>query len=145
VILTSVKHYVPNKEDVEAILVTRDTIEEAAKWCGGEIRTDQSGFIEVTYLAIPSLTGPAEVRMSMYLIKRRDGKFDVARKEEFEAEYHVVSRRQDGIVFPRTTPATRGGSITNTNYTQDQTTQPAVARAVDEYVGPYGSGVKFGE
>lgn len=101
---SNIKRYKPNEPDVEAIQITKETLQEAARWCGGEVRSEDV----FSYVAIPSLEpGPIEARIGSYLVRRPDGKFDVVYEAEFNKKYHVIGQRQDGV-------AMRGGLINDT-------------------------------
>lgn len=112
---SNIKKYAPNAETVEGIEITEDTLEEAARWCGGEVRSEAkaSDHTDVyKYVAIPSLTGPFEARIGSFLIKfPSTGKFDVVHPASFKQDYHVVGMRQDGVHM-------RGGLINETPITR---------------------------
>lgn len=108
----TIKDYAKSPDPVKAIkLEDVKDLEEAAKWCGGEVSEYQfhDGLDKV--LLYPTIHGGGKARIGHYLVKNRDtGRFQVMNAEEFEIDYHEVGKRQDGISY-RDHPAARTGFI----------------------------------
>lgn len=106
------ERWVPKEDAFEAVRLTRENLEEAAKWCGGEIgtRTHPVSIDDAydTVLRFPTLDGPEEAAIGDYLIRKSDGKFDFWPESAMLAKYKKVGLRQDGW---QTKPGMRGGSI----------------------------------
>lgn len=104
----TIKRYSTTPEVVEAARVTTSNLEELARWCGGDVREDQSHDVGVfKYVLVPSIGGALWAKLGWWLVKHLDtGRFDVKSEKEFEA-FHLVGLRDQDKPHPRT-----GGSIT---------------------------------
>lgn len=96
-----IKRYAPSAEPVEAILLNDSNLEEAAKWCGGEVKqlSNPESLDEAWDRAVlvPGIPSAFTAKIGWYLVKGRDNKFRIWLKEHFEREYHEVGKRQDGF------------------------------------------------
>lgn len=107
------ERWVPRDGGFDAVKITRENLEEAAKWCGGEIGTrskptDLNSAYD-TVLRFPTLEGPEEAAIGDYLIRKDDGKFDFWPESAMLAKYKKVGQRQDGLQTGVIKTAMRGG------------------------------------
>jgi len=84
---------------IEAMLVTPDTVQDAAKWCGGRVVSEAkpSDPTDVyTALDVPTLNGAMRVQTyhgGEYLVRSDDGSFRVEGKEDFESNWQGTVTR----------------------------------------------------
>lgn len=109
----AIKSYQTTPERVEAILLSKDNLDEAALWCGGQAGSTvkASDPSDVAYhVTVPSLHTPFYVHVGEYLVKHLDtGRFSSMSRAEFEKKgFHEVGLRQDGPQLPT---KYRGGSV----------------------------------
>jgi hypothetical protein len=79
---------------VMAMRVTPETVEDAAKWCGGEVVRDEKpsepSDVRISLL-VPSLPSPFSVEATLnggdYLVRGEDGRFACWAPAAFEAEW----------------------------------------------------------
>ena len=96
------KHYRKKPEFVEAVHVTKDNLEEVARWCGGRAfgeakASDPTDVYVGVYL--PTMEGPVAVGTDAYIFRDSfDGSFKVLGEAEFEREYQLSTR--DGSPVP---------------------------------------------
>lgn len=87
-------------ERVEALLLTENNLDEAAKWCGGVPNdsgkpSDPSDIYKS--VKVPSLTGVFNVSVGEYLVRDLEtGRFSGKTKAGFESRFHKVGVRHDG-------------------------------------------------
>lgn len=87
--------YIEEYESIPVLLsaaqISEANIHTLATWCGGDVKTTQSGTL---YLIVPS-TNPAESRggaVGMFLAREeKSGKFKVYDQDEFEQEFRPAS------------------------------------------------------
>lgn len=107
---SNIKTYAPNEQSILAILVTRATADEAARWCGGDVRQEAkpSDPDDVYfYVRVPTLNGILKAGAGTYVVRQGDGRFAIMDETTLKAKYHEVGLRQDGFKVPR------GGIIQN--------------------------------
>lgn len=90
----NVKAYKPSGlENVEAMLVSEETAEDAANWCGGEVGADvKPGDPEdiFNYVLVPTLGGVIKVRFGDYLIQDYRGRYTSMPAEIFEKKFTEI-------------------------------------------------------
>lgn len=81
------KKYWERRTPVEAILLTNDNLQEAAKWCNGTVDSYRPLYFPPSSFVI--IPGPPAVNayVDSYLIKHVSGRFEVLDIEEFETIY----------------------------------------------------------
>lgn len=81
-----IRDYIVRPDPVEAVLISNENIDFAARWCGGEIgNTDNASPVELMY---PTLAGAKSVKLGEYLVKDRDtSRFFSMGREEFILKY----------------------------------------------------------
>lgn len=71
---------------VQAMLLTPENLEEAARWCGGRVHPDdQPG--RTYYLDVPHLEGLFTCTTTQWLIRQWDGQFTAMTGDDFPAIY----------------------------------------------------------
>lgn len=87
--------YKPTKSTVTAVLLTEGNLEQAARWSGGRVGMVQGN----RWVELPSFdSGPIQVPVGAYIAQEHDsGSFFGMHTEEFEKQYELYGRRQDGI------------------------------------------------
>lgn len=93
-----VKRYSTTPEVVEAAQVTKENMEDLAKWCGGEVRESHDEAV-VPFLMIPTIAGALPARVGEWLLKNTyTNRLVVLSQRQFEAKkFHEVGLRQDGL------------------------------------------------
>lgn len=96
----AVEVYTTRPERVEAMLLSADSIDSAAVWCGGRVDRDDirdRGVSETSVkLHIPSLDGKVVVAPGCYLIRDdKTGRFATMDKKTFEAKFHKAGTRRE--------------------------------------------------
>jgi hypothetical protein len=90
--ITPVK-YQRKPEPVDAIQLTTTNAEEVAAWCGGQVNenTKASDPTDVSVTVVfPTLTGPVNLEVGMFLIKNEKGAFSRALENGFNQVYEAV-------------------------------------------------------
>lgn len=91
------KTYIKNPDPVQAVLLTRENLEEVAKWCGGDsVEVSKPGDPTDVYYGIdyPTLSGKARINLNHYLIRNEFGKFSSLNKETFERVFTERGKRE---------------------------------------------------
>ena len=90
----NVKAYKPSGlENVEAMLVSEETAEDAANWCGGEVGADvKPGNPEdiFNYVLVPALSGAIKVWFGDYLIRDYRGRYTSMSAKIFEQKFTEI-------------------------------------------------------
>lgn len=87
-----IKKYTPVPKEVEAVLINKNNIEEAAKWCGGTV-TDS----EVRYISVNGLfRGKAYI--GDFLVKDANGNFRVYMQKQFLANHEEVKDEEKSAI-----------------------------------------------
>lgn len=90
----NVKAYKPSGiENVEAMLVSDETIEDAITWCGGEVGADvKPGDPEdiSRYILVPTLGGVIKVRFGDYLVRDYRGRYTSMPAKIFERQFTEI-------------------------------------------------------
>lgn len=89
-----VKFYKPSGiENVEAMLVSDETVEDAVIWCGGEVGAEvKPGDPEAVsrHILVPTLGGVIKVRFGDYLVQDCRGRYTSMPAEIFEKKFTAV-------------------------------------------------------
>lgn len=103
--------YRKRPENIEAIELTKDNVEEVARWCGGTLNSVRNVLNETNCpnahsLAIPSIYGGIEAEIGTVIVRNSEtGVFSIMTKEHLEREYQRLGLRQGGpFDRPGTTP-----------------------------------------
>ena len=78
---------------VTAIQVTPESVHRAAVWSGSVEVEEIDPFdksIKFCALNVPTLDGVKRAQEGDYVVQDNEGRFDVIKKAEFEAKYHLV-------------------------------------------------------
>ena len=75
---------------VEAQLLTIDTVEQVAEWCGGNIKGTKLS-VEKQHIVIGTLEGEMVAEMGTWVIKGIQGEFYPCKADIFEKTYELVS------------------------------------------------------
>lgn len=130
--MIDIRRYSTRPETVEAAQITPANREDLALWCGGELKDGDS-------ILVPHIDGAFKASVGDFLIKFANGRFGFKTLVDWNLSgMHEVGLRLPPL--PTTIIATNSGEAygdyPDTRYqTQDQVTNQAVARVVDEYVG----------
>lgn len=118
------ERWVPRDGGFEAVKLTRENLEEAAKWCGGEIgtRTNPVAIDDAydTVLRFPTLIGVVQAGIGDYLIRKDDGKFDYWTESALLSQYKKVGRRQDGPQLTQRGSGEAYGAYTDKRHQETQ-------------------------
>lgn len=85
-----VHSYTTRPDQIEAVQLSRENIEELAVWCGGDIiREPKSSDPSDVYLAltVPRVNGPLDAQIGDFVIKNARGRFEIKRADIFVAMY----------------------------------------------------------
>lgn len=85
-----IQKYTTRPDEVDAIQLTRENIEEVAVWCGGEIITEpKASDPSDVYMAltVPRANGPIDAQVGFYVLKNARGRFEVNSPEIFEKKF----------------------------------------------------------
>jgi hypothetical protein len=97
------QQYQKKPENIEVVELTKDNVQEVARWCGGtqnSVRNilHQDHALETQSLAIPSIYGGISAEIGTFIARNAEtGVFSVMTKEHLDAEYQRIGLRQDGI------------------------------------------------
>lgn len=104
---------------VDALLLDKGNLNDAAIWCGGEIVDDYAGYV----FQFPTLNGVGTADIGEYLIRGKDGRFTTMTKVAFEEKYEIGSRIRGDEMNPPT-------GVVQTNVMFDQNAADVVGRAM---------------
>jgi len=107
-------YFAKQQPGIEAMLLTRENMDEAAKWCGGSVESDTkpSDPTDVYIcLLFPTLNGIGKANVNEYLLRDADGRFVNMSRSTFEAQYETPTR--GGIVTSRDIPGSIGSGSTH--------------------------------
>lgn len=95
------QQYAKKPERLEVIELTKDNVEEVARWCGGTLHSVKNVLRDCEHghsLAIPSIYGGIDAEIGTFIARNAEtGVFSVMTKEHLENEYQRIGLRQDGI------------------------------------------------
>jgi len=96
-----IQKYTTRPDEVEAVQVTSENIDQIARWCGGEVvREGKASDPTDVYQAVtvPRVNGPIDARLGYYVIKNSRGRFEVSSPEIFEKKFgRSVSATIQGV------------------------------------------------
>jgi len=96
-----VKRYQRKPDNLEAIELREHTMATAATWCGGIVNREvDRGVDAYTEILVPNIGGTKKGHVGDYLVRRTDGRFDVLKKSEFDAEYEEIGKRVEVVAPP---------------------------------------------
>lgn len=94
-----IKKYVPVAEEVEAVLVNKNNLEEVAKWCGGEVRAPNES---VCYIAVAKSRHPSygnslfsKAFIGDFVVKDASGFFRVYDQKQFLKNHEEVEDKDE--------------------------------------------------
>ena len=90
-----IQKYTTHPDEIEAIQLSRENIEEVAVWCGGEIITEpKASDPSDVYMAltVPRANGPLDAQINDYVIKNARGRFEVMKPNLFVTKYGLSVR-----------------------------------------------------
>ena len=96
------QQYMKKPENLEVVELTKDNVEEVARWCGGTLNSVRSILNDTDCplphsLAIPSVHGGIEAELGTFVVRNSEtGRFSVMTREHLEREYVRRGVRQDG-------------------------------------------------
>lgn len=97
------QQYMKKPENLEVIELTKDNVEEVARWCGGTLSSVRNIMNETNcplphMLQIPSVHGGIDAELGTFVVRNSEtGRFSVMTQEHLEREYVRRGLRQDGV------------------------------------------------
>lgn len=86
----TVQKFTTRVDEIEAMQITLDNVDEVAQWCGGEVirEAKASDPTDVwTAVTVPMISGPVDLAVGYYVIKNSRGRFEGMTATAFHQKY----------------------------------------------------------
>lgn len=90
----TLKVYRPKPQEIHAMQLTVDNVDEIVGWCGGRavVETDPATDEQQPGVNIPTVSGNVRVSLGQYVVRNERGRFSKYTQYDFERQFEIATR-----------------------------------------------------